>query len=207
MEKKHTVVYFLTSAALIAFAVILFGIPSGNILTAYEDGTFNYSTLLKPLLAYGACILGFLGIITLLQEMIEASLWFSAGALLLIIGLVSYFLNMMALVGFLVSLVFGGWFLIAGIRSLISSWYDYEPWLNIAVTLCRVAAAAAILSYIFVWLTIPTTVSSSYDLLTFEQMMADPAVHSACTLSGILSIVAAIGVAIEGVLWLVTLED
>lgn len=207
MERKHTAVFFLTAIALLAFGIILFMIPGGSILTADDNGDFIYDTLRIPLIAYGACILGFLGIITLLRDIIEPSLWFSVGALLFIAGLIGYFLNMMMFIGLLVSLAFGGWFLLAGIRSLIASWYDYEPWLNILVAVCRVAASVAIFSYAIVWLAIPTTMSSPYDPYTFEQIMADPATQEVCIIAGALSIAAAIGVAIEAILWIKTLDE
>lgn len=207
MERKHTTVFFLTAITLLAFGIILFMIPGGSILTADGDGNFIYSTLRIPLIAYGTCLLGFLGIITVLREIIEPSLWFSVGALLLIAGLVGYLIGITALIGVIASFVFGGWFLLAGIRSLIASWYDYEPWLNITVTLCRVAAGAALFSYIPVWLQIPTAPSSKWDLYTFEQIMAEPATQQVCLIAGALSIAAAIGVAVEAFLWIKTLDD
>ena len=207
MERKHTAVYFLTAIALIAFAVVIFGISNGTVLTAYDDGDFNYSTLLTPLLAYGACLLGFLGIITLLCETIEPSLWFSVGCLFVVAALISYLLGLTMLLGILFSLAFGGWFLLAGIRSLVASWYDYEPWLNLTVAVCRVAAGAALLSYILLWSAIPTTPTSKYDLQSFAEIMADPGLHSVCTLSAVLSIVAAVAIAVEAVLWIKTLDD
>lgn len=207
MERKHTVVYFLTAIALLAFGIILFMIPSGNILAADGDGNFIYPTLRIPLIAYGACILGFLGIITILREFIEPSLWFSVGTLFAVAALLCYWIGITSVLGLLFSLAFGGWFLLAGIRSLIASWYDYEPWMNIVVAICRVAASAALFSYIAVWLQIPTAQSSKWDLYTFEQILTEPATQSVCFLAGALSIAAAVGVVVEAVLWIKTLED
>ena len=141
MQRKHTVVYFLTAIALFAFGAILFMIPGEMILQADEvTGDFIYSTLRIPLIAYGACILGFLGIITLLREFIEPSLWFSVGALFAGAALIWYWIGITSVLGLVFSVVFGGWFLIASIRSLIASWYDYEPWMNVTVAICRLAS-------------------------------------------------------------------
>ena len=208
MERKHTVVYFLTAIALVAFGIILFMIPSGSILYADDgEGVFIYETIKTPLIAYAACLLGFLAIITVLQEIIEASLWFSAGTLIVVACLIGYWFGINTLIGVVASLVFGGWFLVAGIRSLIASWYDYEPWLNIVAAICRGTACAALFSYIPVWLQIPASYPSKWDLFTFSQIMADPNTANVCLIAGALSIAAAIGMAVEAILWIKTLDE
>ena len=200
MEKKNTIVHFLCAVALICFAVILFKIANGSISMnriQNEDGSFEPGGLLPLMLGFNACIIGLGGLITILQEG-EFVEWVKSCGVILGFALVGFMFDITSITELLIGGIYAVWWAIASIRSLIESWGENGFTLSRIIAVCRILTALALISFIPVWIFVP----SSY--LPVDNMRSIIAI---CNVSGILTLLSAVGAITEGIIWLKCIEN
>lgn len=196
MEKRYTIVHFLAAAALIAFAVVLFCVAGGSISMARlqnPDGSFDYGPIFALLIPFCLCIISFAGLITILQEG-EFTAWLSSAGVIIVIGFVGLLFNMAPFAGVVLAGLYAIWWSIAGIRTVIATWGDDGYWASAIMAIGRLLLAAALVSFVFAWITIPTEIGAVNE-------MTSTAVTS-CIVSGALSIAAAVGLVAETLVWI-----
>ncbi|MBQ9103627.1 MAG: hypothetical protein IJY57_00890 [Clostridia bacterium] len=185
MTKAKTLVHFLTAIALIIFGVVLFKIKSGDISmvkTQNADGSFDYSGLIKLVLTFSLCVLGFAGLITVLNDG-EWGAWLGSAGVIVGVGAVGVLFDIAIITGTAIAGLYFVWWIIASVRCLRATWGGYTEDKIMAV--CRFILALAMGTFVLVFMTLPDTAE----------------VSGVYTLAGIASIVGAVAVAIEGIVW------
>lgn len=194
MEKKHTLVHFLTAAALVYFAVALLNIANGTATTdrfPNPDGSYDYSSVLALYIPFNLCIIGLAGLITVLQEG-EFGAWLGAVGVIVLISLVGVFLNLMQGAAFLVGGIYAVWWSISAIRNLAAHW-DSFYWENKLLALCRILIAAALVLFVIAWMALP---------MEFDVVQDMSQAMPICGWAGGLAIAAAVALVVEGFLWI-----
>lgn len=186
MERRKTLVHFLGAIFLVIFAVVLFKIKSGDIIMAHTpkaDGSYDYSGLIKLTITFTLCILAFAGLITVLNDG-EFMAWLSSAGIIVAFGVVGVIFDIGMITGALIAGVYCLWWSIASIKSLIANWDSYMPCKIMAI--CRVVLAVMLGFFVLVWLSIPVGLEP---------------VSGVYTWAGVLSIIGAVAMFIEGCIW------
>ena len=192
MDKKKTLVHFLAAAAMVFMAFTLFGIAGGSISmqpTKNEDGSFSYDGLVRLLFAFDLCILTFAGLIVILNDGMFTE-WLPSAGIIVGLTLVGFFLSFSPIIGFILSGLYGIWWLIASIRSLAASWGENSSAASVLMAICRIVMAITLLSFLGIWALLPDTAVVAKEVVEVY------------TGIGILAIAAAVALCIEGFIWL-----
>ena len=99
MEKKKTIVHFITAIVFVIFALQLFKIANGEATTdrfPNPDGSFDYSPVLAVYVPFILCILGLAGLIVALQDG-EFGAWLGSLGAIAVICLGGYLLDLMSM--------------------------------------------------------------------------------------------------------------
>ena len=194
MDRKKTIVHFLTAIAFVIFAIQMFQIASGTATTdrfPNPDGSYDYSSVLALYAPFLLCIVALAGLIVALQDG-EWGAWLGSLGAIAIIALGGYFLDMMNVAAVLIGGVYTIWWAIVAFKTLAYHW-DSFYWENKVLAVVRLLIAVALASFVLVWLTLPL----EFDIV---QDMSQTIPFCAC--GGALAIAAAVGLAIEGILWI-----
>lgn len=192
MDKKKTLVHFLAAAAMVFMALTLFGIAGGSISmqpTKNEDGSYSYDGLVRLLFAFDLCLLAFAGLIVILNDGMFSE-WLPSAGIIVGLTVVGFLLMFSPIIGFILSGLYGIWWLIASIRSLAASWGENSSGASVLMAICRVVMAVALLSFLGIWGLLPDTAVVAEATVSVYNGIA------------VLSIVAAVALCIEGFIWL-----
>lgn len=194
MEKKKTIVHFLTAAAFVVFALALFKISSGEANTdrfPNPDGSYDYSSVLKLYIPFNICIVMLAAMITALQDG-EFGAWLGALGAIAVIAVVGCFLDLMGIAAVLVGGVYVIWWGIVAVKTLAAHW-DSFYWENKVLAIVRTLLAASLVLFVIVWMSLP---------LEFDVVQDMSQVMPICGWAGGLAIATAVGLVVEGALWI-----
>ncbi len=194
MEKKKTIAHFLAAIAFVVFAIALFKISSGEATTdrfPNPDGSYDYSSVLKLFIPFNICIVMLAAIITALQDG-EFGAWLGAFGAITLIAVVGCFLDLMSIAAVLVGGVYVIWWGIVAVKSLAAHWNSFY-WENKLLAIVRTLVAATLVMFVIVWLMLP---------LEFDVVQDMTQVMPICGWAGGLAIATAVGLVVEGALWI-----
>ena len=195
MTKSKTIVHFLTAGCFIFLAITLFRLGRGDIsLEPYikPDGAMRYKGFAALAWPVTMTILCLAGLITTLNDGLFMD-WAKAAGVILLISVVRYWFGASRTAMILSTGLYFIWWAIAGIKSLIASWYDLEIWQNTILAFARIAIAATLFCTVTTLINLPTVISNDYTLTE--------AALSWSRWGGIAGIATGALVFFEGVLW------
>ena len=193
MEKKHTLIYFIGAIAFIVFGILLFKVANETMLlekTLQEDGSYEQNELLLMVAVFSVCILCLAGLIVVLNEG-EFSAWLSSAAVIVGVNFVGFFIGISSIASTAIAGLYGIWWLIAALRSVISTWGENEYWESTVMAIGRVVVALTLISFVLIWM-------SSFMTPADEAWATNAMIYK---ISGIMSIVSGAALAFEGFLW------
>ena len=194
MEKRKTIVHFLTAIAFVIFALQLFKIANGEATTdrfLQSDGSYDYTPILNLYAPFLLCIVGLAGLIVTLQDG-EFMAWLGSLGAIALIAFGGYLFNGMDIAGILIGGVYTIWWGIVAIRSLAYHW-DSFYWENKVLVVTRILTAVALGLFVVMWSNLPTAFDIVQDMTK---------VMPICAWAGGLAIASAVGLAVEGILWI-----
>jgi hypothetical protein len=195
MTRGKTVVHFLTAGCFIFLAIMLFRLANGKIdLAPYirPEGGQRYKGFAALAWPLALTILCLAGMITTLNDGLFSE-WAPAAGVILLLMLGGYWFGMARGVMMLVAGIYFIWWAIAGIKSLIASWYDLEIWQNMILAIARILIAATLLLVVITLFYLPMVHADSY-VLSAEAIKFSK-------WAGIAGIATGALVFFEGVLW------
>ena len=195
MEKKHTLVHFLTAVALVVFAINMFKIASGETTVVWikqADGSYSQDGLLSLIIPFTLVILGLAGMIVILNEG-EFLEWLpSAG---IIVGIMFF----TTLFGFslLGVVIVGGlycvWWGIATFKTLRVAFCEDDYWENKLMSALRIPTVAFLALFLIAYGSFPAGAIREFDITPYV---------SICNWSAIIAIVAAVCLVVEAIMWI-----
>lgn len=194
MEKKKTIVHFLAAIAFVVFALALFKIASGEATTdrfPNPDGSYDYGPVLKLFIPFDICIVMLAGIITALQDG-EFGAWLGSLGAIALISVVGVLFDFMSLAAVLIGGVYVIWWGIVAVKSLAANWNSFY-WENKVLAIVRTLVAATLVAFVLVWVKLP---------LEFDVVQDMSQVIPFCSWAGGLAIATAVGLVVEGALWI-----
>lgn len=193
MEKKKTIVHFLGAIIFIVFAVMLFNVANGTISMERPknpDGSFDYSGLLSLAIPFNLCIIALAGLITVLNEG-EFHAWLVSSGVILVVAVVGFFLDIMKITGIVIAGLYSIWWMIASVRGLRATWGN-GFWVDRIMAVGRFMVAVTLVFFVLTWVFIPVELGVPVDMSVASGI---------CTWAGVLSLVSAVALFVEGVIW------
>lgn len=196
MTKGKTVVHFLAAGCFVFLAIMLFRLANGKIDLApvvLEGGAQRYKGFAALAWPLTMTILCLAGLITTLNDGLFSE-WAPAAGVILLLQVGGYWFGMSRGMMILVTGIYFIWWAIAGIKSLIASWYDLYIWQNLILAIARILIAATLFLVAVTLMNLPMVHDTNGYVLTETAL-------DCAKWAGIASIAAGGFVFFEGVLW------
>ena len=195
MEKKHTIVHFLTAIALVILAINLFKVASGETSVVWvkqPDGAYTQDGLLSLVIPFTIIILCLAGLIVILNEG-EFLEWLPAAGV--IVGIMFF----TTLFGFslLGVVVVGGlyfiWWAIATFKSLKYAFFEDDYWESKLMSACRIPIVVFLALFVIAYGSFPAGAIREFDITPYV---------SICNWAAIVALIAAVCTVVEAIMWI-----
>ena len=195
MTKRKTIVHFLTAIPLVILGLNMFKIASGEIsfdLHILEDGARDMTAPQSIVLPLMIAILGFAGLITILNygEFLD---WAKAAGVILLIGGIGCF-TLYNVAIFLLAGLYCLWWGIASVKGLFQTLSDQEGWEGLVMAIFRIVMAVMFFMVFMVGINTPGMYFPESGSLT-------EGLANWSTWAGIFCFASAVGLVVEALIW------